>query len=167
MFYRLNHGHFAPIVKVDFRVAVRQFARAQHLVRAVTEKLLRNFHHAVVVNIRLIQLDSGKFRIVPNIHTLVSEKPPYFIHLFKAADYQTLEIQLRRYSHIHIDIQRVVVRHKGARVCTAGYGIEHRRFHFYISESVEILADTADDLERMTNVRLTSGLAMRSTYLCL
>ena len=95
---------------------------------------------------------------MPNIHTLVSEKPPYFIHLFKAADYQTLEIQLRRYSHIHIDIQRVVVRHKGARVCTAGYGIEHRRFHFYISESVEILADTADDFRAYDKRPLDLGI---------
>ena len=92
-------------------------------------EFLGDAHHLVVVHVRLIQFDRGELGIVLGVHTLVAELTTDFVNFFKSADYATFEVQLGCDTHIHIDIEGVVVRDERTCVRTACKRVENGGFN--------------------------------------
>ena len=90
--------------------------------------LLRALHHVGVIAVRLIQFHHCKLGIVLDVHTLVSETSAKLVHALKPADDQSLKIQFGRYAHIHLEIERIVVRNERTRRRAARNGVQYRRF---------------------------------------
>ena len=137
-----QHGHLRPIVEVDCHITVRQQACAQHRVGNIVEHTLGNVHHATEIGVRLIQLYRGKLWVVFEVHALVAELTSDFVHFVKAADNQPLQVQFRSDTHVHVDVQRIVVSDERTSICTACNRVEDGRFHFQISACVQKLADS-------------------------
>ena len=96
--------------------------------------------------IRLIQLDSGELGVVLRVHALVAENAANFVHAVQPADNEALEGQLGGDAHVHVHIQRVVVRDERTGRCAAGNGVQHGRLHFHIAHAVQIAAHELDEL---------------------
>ena len=109
-------------------------------------KLLGDVHHLVVVDVGLIKFYRGKLGIVLGIHTFVAELTTDFVNLFKTADYATLEMQLGCYTHIHIDVKRVVMRDKRTSVRTARKCVEDGSFHLDKALFVKHFTDSGYNL---------------------
>ena len=75
-----------------------------------------------------------------NIHTLVAEATSDFIHALQPAHDKAFEIQLGRDTHVHIEVERVVVRNERSRRRTARNCVENGRFHLDKPVAVEVLA---------------------------
>ena len=80
------------LTKVDLNTIVRDLCAATYLLSQVTEHRLCQFHHALVISIRLIQLHQCEFRIVAGIHTLVTEYTTDLKYSFQSANNQSLQI---------------------------------------------------------------------------
>lgn len=61
---------------------------------AGSQNVLCELHHVVVVSIGLVELNGGELRIMAGGGALISEDAPNLKHLFKAAHYEALEVQL-------------------------------------------------------------------------
>ena len=110
------------------------------------------------VGIRLIQLHSGKFGVVLGVHALVAEDAPDLVYAVHAAHDQPLERKLGGNAHIHINIERIVVRDKRARGSAAGDGVEHRRFDLDIAHIIQIIPQMLDELRADDEVALDLGV---------
>ena len=137
---RFYHTHTRPIVKVDYHFVIRQKTRTEHFVGAITEHVLRYFHHVFEIGVSLIKLHKSKFGIMPYIHTLVTEHSAHFVNLFETAYHETFKIQLGRYAQIHIYIESIVMRDERTSRCTACNGVENGSFDFQKTETVEVLS---------------------------
>ena len=98
------------------------------------------------IGIGLIQLDGGELGVVLWVHALVAEDAANFVHAVQPAHNQPLEGQLGGDAHIHIQVQRVVVRDERARRGAAGNGVQHGRLHFHIAHVVQIFPHELDEL---------------------
>ena len=78
------------------------------------------------------------------VHTLVAEVFADFVHTFKTAHDETLEIKFGGDAAIHLLIERVEVRDEGARRCTAGNVLQRGGFHLRVSCFVEDAAEGSD-----------------------
>ncbi len=80
------------------------------------------------------------------------------------ADDEPLQMQLRGDAHVHINVQRVVMRDKRARRRAAGDGVEDGSLDLDIAPARPDNRRTKlTNFDRISNVRRTSGLTMRST----
>ena len=95
---------------------------AEDLLRRAREDALKDVHHAVKVRVGLIELAGGKLGVMLGVHTLVAEDAADLVHALHAADDQTLQVQLGRDAHVHVDIKGIVVRDERTRVRAAGDG---------------------------------------------
>ena len=62
--------------------------------RCLSDDILCDVHHVVVVSIGLIQLYRSELWVMPSADTLIPENPPYFKDLLEAANNETLQVQL-------------------------------------------------------------------------
>ena len=85
----------------------------------------------MVIGIRLVYLNRGELGVMRSVHALVAEKAAYFINPFKSANYAALEMQLGSYTHVHIYIQRIVVRYERPCARAGGGGVEHGGLDLY------------------------------------
>ena len=109
------------------------------------DHILGNVHHAVVIGVCLVQLDGGELRVVLGVHALVAENTADLIYLLKAAHDQALEVQLGRNAHVHIDVERIVVRDERARRRAARDGVETRGLDLHKAAAIHKLTDLAHD----------------------
>ena len=128
---RLDHGQALPVAHVDLLTLIGDDHAAADLLSQTLVQLFHQIHHAVEIGKGLIQLDAGELGVVLGVHALVAEDAADLIHAVHAADDQALQRKLGRDTHIHIDIERIVVRDKGscrraARVCN-----EHGGFNLH------------------------------------
>ena len=107
---------------------------------------LGDVHHVVEIGVGLVELDRGEFGVVLGVHALVAEDAADLIHAVHAADDQALQRKLGRDTHIHIDIERIVVRDKGSCRRAARDGIENGRFDLDIAHIVQIIPQMLDKL---------------------
>ncbi len=158
-FNSLYHRHSRKRgFQIDIRAAVRDMQCAAGVLRRLADQRLRDIHHTVVIRIRLIEFYTGKFGIVANIHTLVSEVSADLIHSFHAAHDQPFQIKFRCDAQVHIQIQRIVMRDKRPCRRAAGDRIEHRGFHLNESVAVQIIPDGSDDLGAFDEGILNAGI---------
>ena len=131
--------------EIDPRSLIGDLRRAVHRRAAVRNERLRKLHHAVQIRIGLVCLDRGEFGVVRRVHALVAEQTADLIDALEAADDALLEVQLRGDPHIHIDIERVMVRDERARRRAARGRVEHGCFHLNKAAAVHEPADLRDD----------------------
>ena len=118
---------------------------AAHSFRRRRVEFFGDIHHLVVVYVRLIKFNRGEFGIVLGIHTFVAELATDFVHFLKSADNATFKVQLGCYTHVHIDVERIVVSNERTRVCAACKRVENGCFHFDEAFLVEHFADCGND----------------------
>src|SRR5699024_2012303 len=80
------------------------------------------------------------------------------VHTLQTAHHQALEVQLSGNTHVHINVQGVVVGDEGAGGGTAGDGVKHRSLHFHIAPVVQEVPDVAD--ESGTNLKGAAHLGI-------
>ena len=155
----VDHGQAAPAgSQIDLLAHPLHFIGAQDLLGGAGEDTLGNIHHTVEVSVRLIQLHSGKLGIVLGIHALVAEDAADLIHTVHAAHDQPLQRQLRGDTHVHIDIQGVVVGDEGPGGGAAGNGVQDRGFHLDIAHVVQVVPHELDELGADDEVPLHLGI---------
>ena len=135
-----------------------RFGRTVHSGADAFEHALGEVHHPVVVLILHIEFHAGELGVVRAVHALVAEVLADFVHAFKAAHDQALEVELGGDAAIHLLVERIEVRHEGARRSTAGDVLERGGFHFRVARFVENGAEGADGLgtlvERVLHLRI-------------
>ena len=92
------------------------------------------------------------------VHAFVAEDTADLIHALNAADDQALEMQLGRDAHIHINVERVVVRDERARRRAAGDGAEHGGLDLHEAEIVEIAAQIRNEAAADLEIALALGV---------
>ena len=135
--------------EVDFHTVIRDNRAAAHLLGKVTEHVLRQLHHAVIIRVGLVKLHQRELRVVARIDALVAEHTANLVNLFKAAYDEALQVKLQRNTQLHVFVQRVIMRLKRARRRTAGIRNQHRGLHFHKSSAVEEIADLLNDLRAL------------------
>ena len=109
------------------------------------DHILGDVHHALIVGVCLIQLDGGELRVVAGVHALVAEDTADLVDLLEAADDQTLEVQLGCNTHVHVDVQRIVMGDERTCCRTARDGVEAGRLNFHKAAAIHEAADLAHD----------------------
>jgi len=94
----------------------------------------------VIICIGLIELEHGELGVVLGADALVAEVAVDLVDAVEAADYQPLQIKLRRDAQKEIEIKSVVMRGEGTCRRAAGDLLHHRRLDFEIAATVEELA---------------------------
>ncbi|CAH0228909.1 hypothetical protein SRABI106_02135 [Rahnella aquatilis] len=79
-------------------------------------------------------------------NAFVTEVTVDFEHAIEATDNQTLQVQFRRDTQVHIDIERIVVSDERTRRRTARDHLHHRGFDFHEAVFHHKAADTRHDL---------------------
>ena len=135
-----------------------ELIRAEDLLGGAGEDTLENIHHAVKVCVCLIELTGRELRVVLGVHALVAEDAADLVHALNTADNQALEVQLGRDAHIHINIERVVVRDERARRRAAGDGAEHGGLDLHEAQTVQIAAQVGHELAADLEIALALGV---------
>ena len=81
---------------------------------------------------------------MPGVDALVAEIAVDFKDLLKAAHKQALQVELWRYAHVEVYVQRIVLGNKGLGCRTARDGVHHGRFHFHEAVLFQQVAHLAD-----------------------
>ena len=91
-------------------------------------------HHRGVIDIGLVELERGEFRVVARRQALVAEAAVDLEHLVgEPADHQPLQMQFRRDAQVEVDVERVVMGDEGLGRGAAGDRVQHRRLDFEIA----------------------------------
>ena len=131
---------------------------AENFLRCARENALQNVHHAVKVRERLIELAGGELGVVLGVHALVAENAADLVHALQTADDQALEVQLGGDAHIHINVERIVMRDERPRVRAARDGAEHGRLDLHEAEVVEVAAQERHKFRADLKVALALGI---------
>src|SRR5574344_491815 len=115
----------------------------------MTEHILCQIHHAIVISICLIKLHQGKFRIVSGVESFVAEYTSDLIDSLHTAHDQSLQIQFKRNTKLYILIECIVMCLERTGGSAAGICHQHRCLHFQEVLTVEIAADGTDDLRTL------------------
>ncbi len=159
LLYRVDHRKtLKRLVKVYFYAVVRYLAGSQNPVRDSTDKIFRKVHYMFVVGVRFVKLEQSKLGIVSRIESFVTEYPSYLVYLLKTSDYESLQMELERYTHIHIYVEGVMVRDERTRGSSAGYSVENGRLHLDEAELFEIIPDLLDYLGPLDEYVLDLGI---------
>ena len=119
--------------------------RAVHGYRDLLQQLLREAHHPVVVLVLHIQLHARELGVVAPVHAFVAEVTADLIYTLKSSYYQSLQVQLSRYTQVHIHIQRVMMRYERTSTRATGYSLQYRCLHLRISRLVKHLTHRPED----------------------
>ena len=131
---------------------------AEDFLRGARENALQNVHHAVKVRERLIELAGGELGVVLGVHALVAENAADLVHALQTADDQALEVQLGGDAHIHINVERIVMRDERPRVRAARDGAEHGRLDLHEAEVVEVAAQERHKFRADLKIPLALGI---------
>ena len=124
---------------------IHYLSGTQHLSGQLAQHILSQVHQVIKICVGLVELEHGELGIMASGQTLVAEVAVDLIDPLEAANDQSLEVQLRGNTHIHIYIQRIVVGDKGTRHSAAGNHLQHGSFHFKKIRTVEVAANKVDN----------------------
>ncbi len=99
----------------------------------------------LVVHVGFVEFEHREFRIVLGRDPLIPEITVYLVHPFETAHGQPFQIELGRHAEVEVQVERVVMRHKGPRQGAAGHRLHHRRLDFEEPAAIEKAPDTGDD----------------------
>ena len=80
-----------------------------------------------------------------SIHTFVAEVTPDLVHALKSANDKALEVEFGSNTQVHIHVECVMMCDERACACSAGYGLQNRRFDLGVACFVKHLAHSAQD----------------------
>ena len=147
LLHGIDHGQPLPAGgQVDVGAQPLDVVVAQNLLGGGGQDALGDVHHIVEVGIGLIELDGGELGVVLGVHALVTEDAADLIHPLEAAHDEALQMELGGDTHIHIDVQGVVVGDKGPGGGAAGDGVEDGGLHLHIVPGVQVGTDVLDEL---------------------
>ena len=124
--------------------AVGQQQGVGRLHGSVAHQFFGEGHQVLVVPIRGVELHHGELGVVTHRDAFVAEVAVDLKHTLKPTHDQSFQVQLWRDAQEHLLVQRVVVRGEGLGVCTAGDGVQHRRFNFEEVVLHHEITNTAD-----------------------
>ena len=101
--------------QLDPRVSVHHRRASENLARESREELLHEAHHVGVVPEGSVAFEHREFRIMRTIHPLVAEILRELEDALDSADDEPFEVELVRDAKVEVDVERVVMRHEGAR----------------------------------------------------
>ena len=127
---RFAHGETLPVGPVDFLIAPLCFRRAVYVFCGLGDDFLCEVHHALVVGIRLIELEHGELGIPAPAQTLIAEVAVDFVDAIESAHDQSFQIKFGSDSQVEVHVERVVVRDERPRHGAACDGLHHGRFDF-------------------------------------
>ena len=143
----LAHGQFFErLAEVEHFIAVRHFSFVQDILRQRTEQRFGQFDQVFIVRIRHIEFHHGELWVMTNGDPFVTEVTVDFEHTLEAANHQTLQVQFRRDTQVHVQIQRVVMGDKRTSCRTARNHLHHRGFHFHKAAANHELTNTRHNL---------------------
>ena len=138
------HAVAVQFAEVDFVACEFRLGPSGRVESRLPQQFAREVHQALVVRIRLVELQHREFRIVLRGKTLVAEIAVDLVDALHAAHHQPLQVQLRGDAQVEIDIQRIVVRHEGPRRRAAVQRLHHRRFHLDESARFQLPPQRSD-----------------------
>ena len=92
------------------------------------------------------------------VHALVAEDTAHLVHTLQAAHDQPLQVQLGGDAHIHINVERIVMRDERPRVRAARDGAEHGRLDLHEAEVVEVAAQERHKFRADLKIPLALGI---------
>lgn len=118
-------------------------------------KLLGDIHEVVHIGVRPVELNRGELGVVCEIDALVAEVLAHLEDLAKLTDNHLLEEQLRGDSHVHVDIEIVVMSDEWQSGSTASNGVHHGRLNLNEATLMEDLTtcqfcSSPDDSNKLT-----------------
>ncbi len=78
------------------------------------------------------------------VHALVAEVLANLVDTLEAAHDEALQVELRGYTHVHVLIQGIEMRDKGARRGSSGNHLQGRGLHLGVSGVIQDFPDGAD-----------------------
>ena len=155
-----THGQFFErLAEVESLVAVRHRGVAQNILRQGTEQGFGQLDQIFVVCVRHVEFHHGELRVVANGDTFVTEVTVDFEHTLEAANHQTFQVQFRRDTQVHVQIQRVVMGDERTSGRAARDHLHHRCFHFHKAAAHHELTDTRQNLR--THFESLAGFIVR------
>ena len=141
------HGQFFErLAEIESLVAVRHFGVAQNILRQRAEQRFGQFDQIFVVRVRHIEFHHGELWVVANGDTFVTEVTVNFEHAFEATNHQTLQVQFRRDTQVHVHIQRIMMGDERTGRRAARDHLHHWGFHFHKVAANHELTNTRQDL---------------------
>ena len=136
------HGCPAPRGRqVNLCALVGDASRTADLLARVSNQLLREIHHVVVVGIGLVHLDRGELRVVPGADAFVAEDPAQLIDPLEAAHHKALEVQFGGDPQGQRQVQGVVMGLEGTGVSATRHALQHRGFNLKEAPLIQPTAD--------------------------
>ena len=144
---RFTHGQFFErFTEVQRYVAVGHFRLTENILCQSTEQRFGQLDQIFVICVSHIEFHHGELWVMTYGNTFVTEVTVDFEYTLEATNHQTLEVQFRRDTQVHVEIQRVMVGDKRTRSGTARDHLHHRRFNFHKAAVHHELANTREDL---------------------
>ncbi len=109
----------------------------------VPEHVLGEVDEIMIVRIGHVKFHHGELRIVADINALIPEVAVELEHPLEAADDEALQIELRSDSHVHVDVERVVMGDERPGVSAARDGVHHGGLDLHEALALHIAADLA------------------------
>ena len=119
MFGDINAGHLAQPGahlqpppggrEVNLATLISNFHAAVHFLTGERYHLLGQLHYLEIIGVSPIKLQLGKFRVVLERDTLVTEIAANLVDSLQVADQQTLQIEFKRNPQVQVLLELVVV----------------------------------------------------------
>ncbi|CDL57796.1 FIG00640621: hypothetical protein [Klebsiella pneumoniae] len=144
---RFAHGQFFKrLAEVEHLVAVRHFGIAEDVLRQGAEQRFGQLDQIFVIRISHVEFHHGELWVMTNGDPFVTEVTVDLEDAFEAANHQTLEVQFRRDTQVHVQIQRVMMGDERTRGSAARDHLHHRGFYFHKAAANHELTDARQDL---------------------
>ncbi len=159
LLYRVHHGDACErLSEIHLNAVICNGRGPKYFLCQVTVQVLGQIHHAVIISVSLVELHQSEFRIMTGVDALVTEYTADLVNALQTADDQALQVQLKGDTKLHILIQRIEMRFKGSGSRTAGVLYQHGGLYLHEAQTVQIAANSADDLrtlqESVLNLRV-------------
>lgn len=110
------------------------------------EEQLGGLHEIVDVGVGLVELTGGELGVMGLVNTLVSELSANLVDSLHSSNNKLLEVQLGGNSHVHVQVEVVVVGDKGLGGGSSSNDVHHGGLDLNEVLVVQELSDVLDDL---------------------
>lgn len=136
------HNEFFAVLALG--VVLHDRASAVEVLDHTLEKILCDFHEVIHVCVGHVELAKSELRVMGQINAFVPEDTPNLVDAVKPTDGELLQVQLRRYTEVQVQIQIIVMRYERARSGTTCDYARHGRLDLKKSEIVKVAAEVID-----------------------
>ena len=130
LFYSINHAQAFPRrSQLDFYTFIGNLGGTQNLHSSFNNYFFGQVHHITIISKGLINFYTGELRVMSIIDALVAEYATKLINTIHTAHNQTLQVQLRRNTHINLHIQGIVIADEGTSSSATSNSVQNRSFN--------------------------------------